>query len=92
VISRANRGGALLARSRAKGSAKYVESDIAEADRASVIRNFISGQYSDALRVVAFNTAEGWSRDVSEDIANEDALSMATRTSLRTRSGLSIAT
>ena len=31
----------------------------------------ISGQYSNALRVVAFNTAEGWSRDVSEDIANE---------------------
>jgi hypothetical protein len=28
-------------------------------------------QYSNALRVVAFNTAEGWSRDVSEDIAGE---------------------
>ena len=23
------------------------------------------------MRIVAFNTAEGWSRDVSEDIANE---------------------
>ena len=45
----------------------YVETDIAEADRV----NFLSGQYSSALRVVAFNTAEGWSRDVSEDIANE---------------------
>jgi hypothetical protein len=30
-----------------------------------------SGQYSNALRVVAFNAAEGWSRDVSEDIAGE---------------------
>jgi hypothetical protein len=49
----------------------YVETDIAEADRETVIRNFLSGQYSNALRVVAFNTAEGWSRDVSEDIANE---------------------
>jgi hypothetical protein len=49
----------------------YVETDIAEADREAIIRNFISGQYSNALRVVAFNTAEGWSRDVSEDIANE---------------------
>jgi hypothetical protein len=47
----------------------YVETDIAEADRNTIIRNFISGQYSNALRVVAFNTAEGWSRDVSEDIA-----------------------
>jgi hypothetical protein len=37
----------------------------------AIIRNFISGQYGNALRVVAFNTAEGWPRDVSEDIANE---------------------
>jgi hypothetical protein len=49
----------------------FVETDIAEADREAVIRNFLSGQYSNALRVVAFNTAEGWSRDVSEDIAGE---------------------
>jgi hypothetical protein len=49
----------------------YVETDIAEADRDAIIRNFITGQYGNALRVVAFNTAEGWSRDVSEDIANE---------------------
>ena len=49
----------------------YVETDPAEADRETTIRNFLSGQYSNALRVVAFNTAEGWSRDVSEDIAGE---------------------
>jgi hypothetical protein len=49
----------------------FVETDIAEADRETVIRDFLSGQYSNALRVVAFNTAEGWSRDVSEDIAGE---------------------
>jgi hypothetical protein len=49
----------------------FLETDIAEADRETIIRNFISGQYEKALRVVAFNTAEGWSRDVSEDIAGE---------------------
>ena len=49
----------------------YVETDLAEADREAIIRKFISGQYSNALCVVAFNTAEGWSRDVSEDVANE---------------------
>jgi hypothetical protein len=49
----------------------YDETDPAEADRETIIRNFLTGQYSDALRVVAFNTAEGWSRDVSEDIAGE---------------------
>jgi hypothetical protein len=43
----------------------------AKADRETIIRNFLSGQYSNALRVVAFNTVEGWSRDVSEDIAGE---------------------
>jgi hypothetical protein len=30
-----------------------------------------TGFPSSALRVIAFNTAEGWSRDVSEDIAGE---------------------
>ena len=42
-----------------------------DADRETVLRNFVSGQYSNALRVVAFNTTEGWSRDVSEDISGE---------------------
>src|SRR5450755_3699260 len=49
----------------------YVETDPAEADRETIIRNFLSGQYANPLRVMAFNTAEGWSRDVSEDIAGE---------------------
>jgi hypothetical protein len=29
------------------------------------------GRYENALRVMTFNTAEGWSRDVSEDIPQE---------------------
>ena len=29
----------------------------------------IDGEYSYPMRVVAFNTAEGWSRDVTEEIA-----------------------
>jgi hypothetical protein len=28
-------------------------------------------QYGNPVRVVAFNTAEGWTRDVSEDVAHE---------------------
>jgi hypothetical protein len=31
----------------------------------------LSGQYRHPLRVVAFNTAEGWARDVSADIARQ---------------------
>jgi hypothetical protein len=37
----------------------------------TINRNFLSGQYSNAVRGIAFNTAEGWSRDVSEEIAGE---------------------
>jgi hypothetical protein len=46
-----------------------VETDEAEADEATIKENILSGQYSCPLRVVAFNTAERWSRDVTEDIA-----------------------
>jgi hypothetical protein len=49
----------------------FRETDLAEADLDTIIRNMISGEYRNPLRVVAFNTAEGWSRDVSEDAANE---------------------
>jgi hypothetical protein len=49
----------------------FLETDVAQADGDTIVRNFISGQYEDALRVVSFNVAEGWSRDVSEDIAGE---------------------
>jgi hypothetical protein len=31
----------------------------------------LDDQYSRPMRVVAFNTAEGWSRDVTVDIADE---------------------
>jgi hypothetical protein len=47
----------------------YVESDEAEADEATIIKNILTGQYSHPVRVVVFNTAEGWARDVTEDIA-----------------------
>jgi hypothetical protein len=49
----------------------YRETDEAEADLENVIDNMMTGQYRDPLRVVGFNTSEGWSRDVSEDIAWE---------------------
>jgi hypothetical protein len=40
-------------------------------DREIVITDLMTGQYSNPVRVVAFNTAEGWSRDMSEEIADE---------------------
>jgi hypothetical protein len=47
------------------------ETDVEHTDRETVITDLLDGQYSNPVRVVAFNTAEGWSRDVSGDIANE---------------------
>jgi hypothetical protein len=49
----------------------FVETDITKAGRDAIVRNLLGGQYRNALRVVAFNTVEGWARDVSEEIANE---------------------
>ena len=40
-----------------------------EADEKTVLTNISNSEYSNPIRVVAFNTAEGWSRDVTEDIA-----------------------
>jgi hypothetical protein len=47
------------------------ETDVEKTDLETIIRDMIDGQYSGPVRVIGFNTAEGWSRDVSEDIANE---------------------
>ncbi|MBR0939340.1 hypothetical protein [Bradyrhizobium jicamae] len=40
-------------------------------DHRTLIADLLTGQYDQVLRVVAFNPAEGWSRDVSADIAYE---------------------
>ena len=36
-----------------------------------LIRDLMDGQYGNPARIVAFNTAEGWSRDVTMDITDE---------------------
>ena len=52
------------------GSA-YRETDEEQADLEDVINNMLQAEYHDPRRVVAFNTAEKWSSDVSEDVAWE---------------------
>lgn len=49
----------------------YRETDVEKADLETTIQNLITGQYSDPIRVVSFDTAEHWSEDVSGDIARE---------------------
>jgi hypothetical protein len=47
------------------------QTDADNADRETLIRDLVEGQYRQPVRIVAFNTAEGWSRDVTKDIADE---------------------
>jgi hypothetical protein len=47
------------------------ETDEENTDHETVIRRLLEGECANPVRVVAFNTAEGWSRDISEDIADE---------------------
>ncbi len=38
-------------------------------DLETLIEDLLDGQYINPVRIVAFNTAEGWSRDVSVAVA-----------------------
>ena len=47
------------------------ETDEDATSRDVLISDLMDGQYGNPARIVAFNTAEGWSRDVTKDIADE---------------------
>jgi hypothetical protein len=47
------------------------ETDVEHTGFETVVRDLLDGQYSNPVRVIAFNLAEGWCRDVSEDVALE---------------------
>ena len=49
----------------------YRETDPSQADRQTVLSNLLSGEYRRPLRIVAFNTTEGWARDVTAEFAKE---------------------
>jgi len=42
-----------------------------DANHETLISDLLDDQFSRPARVVAFNTSEGWSRDVTADIADE---------------------
>ena len=54
-----------------KAGRVYRETDEQGASIENVIDDLLTGQFNNPVRVVAFNTSEGWSRDVSEDVARE---------------------
>ena len=49
----------------------WAETDEDHVSLDAVIADLLDGQYRRPVRVIAFNTAEGWSRDLSEDVAHE---------------------
>jgi hypothetical protein len=49
----------------------YRETDSAQCDREITLQDLSTGQYNDPVRVVAFNTREGWALDVSYEFATE---------------------
>jgi hypothetical protein len=49
----------------------WAEAPINRTDMEAVIQDLLTGQFKSPIRVVAFNTAEEWSRDVSVDVAHE---------------------
>jgi hypothetical protein len=62
---------AYLVIDRFRGDTVYRETEIERADLETIISDLMSGQFNDPTRVVAFNTLEHWSEDVSEYIAFE---------------------
>jgi hypothetical protein len=49
----------------------YREIEVERTDLETIIVDLVSGQFNDPVRVVAFNTLEHWSEDISKQIADE---------------------
>lgn len=49
----------------------YREADPDTSDLESVIDGLLTGQYTNPVRIVAFNTQQKWSDDVSKQVARE---------------------
>jgi hypothetical protein len=47
----------------------WIEIGDEDANEETIIQWIVEGQFSHPLRVIAFNTDEGWARDVTRDIA-----------------------
>lgn len=49
----------------------YCEIEVERTDIETIVADLLAGQFSDPVRVTAFNTLEHWSQDISGDIALE---------------------
>jgi hypothetical protein len=54
-----------------RGGRIWPEAEADTGDLETIVVDLLAGQYKNPVRIVGFNTAEGWSRDVSVDVAQE---------------------
>jgi len=47
------------------------EADVEHTDLETVITDLLEGLHNNPVRIIGFNAAEGWSREVSDDVARE---------------------
>ena len=47
------------------------ETEIERTDIETIVADLMSGQFNDPARIIAYNSLEHWSQDVSRDIADE---------------------
>lgn len=62
---------AYLVVDRFQSGSVYRETELERTDLEIIVSDFLTGQFNDPVRVIAFNTLEHWSDDVSSDIAAE---------------------
>src|ERR1700752_3616801 len=53
------------------GAPGGVEREVERSDLETVVADLLAGQFEDPVRVLAFNTLEHWSKDLSADVARE---------------------
>jgi hypothetical protein len=49
----------------------WCEADYEASDFEAVVTDLLEGQYKNPIGIFAFNTSEGWARDVSADVATD---------------------
>jgi hypothetical protein len=54
-----------------RGGRIWPEAEADATDLETIVVDLLAGQYKNPVRVVGFNIAESWSRDVSVDVARE---------------------
>lgn len=62
---------AYLVVDRFRNGSVYRETEVERTDLETIVSDFLTGQFNDPVRVIAFNTLEHWADDVSSDIATE---------------------